>query len=125
MDPVPDEQTCPVCLFPCRSPHAYVLSCCGLKICENCVGPIEASCSPVCRERLTHFLEKDVDRQWVETFAAQETWTAANGLVTELRHIASARLPSTTNGVVFTRKIKGGVWQGDSLAEGGVREGDG
>ena len=64
VDPVPDELTCPVCLFPCRSPH--VLSCCGVKICENCVGPIEASCNPVCptcRERFTHFLEKDVDRQ--------------------------------------------------------------
>ena len=75
VDPVPDELTCPVCLFPCCSPH--VLSCCGLKICKNCVGPIEASCNPVvgrgsqtsnpvcptCRERFTHFLEKDVDRQ--------------------------------------------------------------
>ena len=43
---------------------------------------------PKCRERFTHFLEKDVDRQVLgRNVRCREALTAANALVTELRHL--------------------------------------
>ena len=120
VDPVPDEFTCLVCLFPCRSPH--VLSCCGVKICENCVGPIEASYNPVCpkcRERFTHFLEKDVDRQILGRNVRCSKNADGCEWIGQLRHLDLhvkdecewMLRPIEKKIEVFTRKIKEEYWK--------------
>ena len=64
VEDVPDHLTCIVCLGAFREPH--LLSCCGKKVCYNCITLIknaEQAC-PHCREQqFNTMLDKDFNRQ--------------------------------------------------------------
>lgn len=62
VDVPPKSLECCVCMLPLRDPH--VLSCCGLKACEVCVGRLKAGGHPCpkCRQWFFTMLEKEVQR---------------------------------------------------------------
>ena len=58
----PEKYECPVCLLVLRDPH--LLSCCGVKVCETCVGgvkDIEKPC-PLCKQPFVSLLDKELRR---------------------------------------------------------------
>ena len=62
VDALPKSLECCVCRLGLRDPH--VLSCCGVKVCESCVGQVQTSQSPCpkCKQRFVTMLEKEVQR---------------------------------------------------------------
>ncbi len=64
VEDVPDHLTCIVCLGAFREPH--LLSCCGKKVCYNCITLIKNAqqACPHCREQgFNTMLDKDFNRQ--------------------------------------------------------------
>ena len=58
----PPKYECPVCLLVLRDPH--LLSCCGLKVCETCIGgvkDVEKPC-PLCKQPFVSLLDKELRR---------------------------------------------------------------
>ena len=63
VDSIPDSLSCPICLLPFRDPH--LLSCCGAKYCEACIGRVKASGQPcpLCKEQFFSMLDKNDQRK--------------------------------------------------------------
>ena len=63
VDSIPDSLSCPICLLPFRDPH--ILSCCGAKYCEACIGSVKASGQPcpLCKEQFFSMLDKNDQRK--------------------------------------------------------------
>lgn len=63
VESLPNSLQCPVCLLPFRDPH--LLSCCGQKACDYCIGRIRAvghPC-PICQQPFTTLLDKQLHRK--------------------------------------------------------------
>ena len=60
---LPDSLSCAVCLLPFRDPH--LLSCCGAKYCESCIGRVEAAGQPcpLCKQPFVSLLDKNDQRK--------------------------------------------------------------
>ena len=59
---VPDSLNCPICLLPLRPPH--ILSCCGAKYCEPCIGRVKAvgrPC-PLCNQEFQSMIDRTTER---------------------------------------------------------------
>ena len=66
VDSIPDTLSCPVCLLPFRDPH--LVSCCGAKFCEPCIGRVKAagqSC-PLCKQEFNTMLERSIQRKMLD-----------------------------------------------------------
>lgn len=62
--PPPDSLNCPICLLPFRDPH--LLSCCGAKYCEACIGRVKSATQPcpLCGEQpFNSMLDKSYQRK--------------------------------------------------------------
>ena len=57
----PERMECPICLLVMKDPH--IVSCCGKKFCESCIGNVSQSSCPVCKQNFTSMLEKELKRQ--------------------------------------------------------------
>ena len=62
VDVLPKSLECCVCMLALRDPH--VLSCCGVKVCESCIGQVQTSQCPCpkCKQRFVTMLEKEIQR---------------------------------------------------------------
>lgn len=62
VDVLPKSLECCVCMLALRDPH--VLSCCGVKVCESCIGQVQTSqrLCPKCKQHFVTMLEKEVQR---------------------------------------------------------------
>ena len=60
VDSIPDTLSCPVCLLPFRDPH--LVSCCGAKFCESCIGRAGQPC-PLCKQEFTSLLDRSFQRK--------------------------------------------------------------
>ena len=56
---------CPVCLLPFRDPH--LVSCCGAKFCEPCIGRVKTAGQPcpLCKQEFTSLLDRGDQRKVV------------------------------------------------------------
>ena len=63
VDSPPNSLTCPVCLLPLRDPH--LVSCCGAKFCESCIGRVKAAGSPcpLCNQPFVSLLDRGTFRK--------------------------------------------------------------
>ena len=69
VDVLPKSLECCVCMLALRDPH--VLSCCGVKVCESCIGRVQAdqpAVCPKCKQRFVTMLEKEVQRSVLGLF---------------------------------------------------------
>ena len=59
---VPDSLNCPICLLPLRPPH--ILSCCGAKYCEPCIGRVKAAGRPcpLCNQEFQSMIDRTTER---------------------------------------------------------------
>ena len=65
-DVPPESLTCPICLLLLRCPH--ILSCCGAKYCEPCIGRVKAAGQPcpLCKQHFDSFIDKTTERKVLE-----------------------------------------------------------
>ena len=65
VDSIPDTLCCPVCLLPFRGPH--LVSCCGAKFCEPCIGRVKAAGQPcpLCKDEFSTMLDRGDQRKVV------------------------------------------------------------
>ena len=65
VDSIPDTLSCPVCLLPFRDPH--LVSCCGAKFCEPCIGRVKAAGQPcpLCKQEFVSLLDRGDQRKVV------------------------------------------------------------
>lgn len=59
----PAKYECPICLLVLRDPH--LLSCCGVKVCETCIGGLEEDAKkpcPLCKQPFVSLLDKELRR---------------------------------------------------------------
>ena len=66
VDSLPDSLNCPVCILPFRDPH--LLSCCGARYCEYCIGRVKAAGQPcpLCKQPFVSLLDKWCQRKVLE-----------------------------------------------------------
>ena len=66
VDGIPDFLSCPVCLLPFRDPH--LVSCCGAKYCEPCIGRVKAAGQPcpLCKQQFVTLLDRSIQRKVLE-----------------------------------------------------------
>ena len=63
---IPESLSCPVCLLPFRDPH--LVSCCGAKYCEPCIGRVKAAGQPcpLCKQEFVTLLDRSFQRKVLE-----------------------------------------------------------
>ena len=63
VEPPPDSLICPICLLPFRDPH--LLSCCGAKFCQSCIGRVSAAGQPcpLCKQPFDMLVERNDQRK--------------------------------------------------------------
>ena len=66
VDAIPESLSCPVCLLPFRDPH--LVSCCGAKYCEPCIGRVKAAGQPcpLCKQQFVSLLDRSLQRKVLE-----------------------------------------------------------
>ena len=87
VESIPDTLSCPVCLLPLRDPH--LVSCCGAKFCEPCIGRVKAvgqSC-PLCKQQFISLLDRSFQRKVLELKVRCSKNSDGCQWVGELRHV--------------------------------------
>ena len=66
VDAISESLSCPVCLLPFRDPH--LVSCCGAKYCEPCIGRVKAAGQPcpLCKQQFVSLLDRSFQRKVLE-----------------------------------------------------------
>ena len=65
VDSVGEDLSCSICLLPFRDPH--LVSCCGAKFCELCIGRVKAVSQPcpLCKQEFNTMLDRKEQRKVV------------------------------------------------------------
>ena len=65
VDSIPDSLSCFICFLPFRDPH--LVSCCGAKFCESCIGQVKAAGQPcpLCKQEFSTMLDRGDQRKVV------------------------------------------------------------
>ena len=87
VDSIPDTLSCPVCLLPFRDPH--LVSCCGAKFCEPCIGRVKAAGQPcpLCKQEFNSMLDRSFQRKVLELKVRCSKTNDGCQWVGELRHV--------------------------------------
>ena len=87
VDSIPDTLSCPVCLLPFRDPH--LVSCCGAKFCEPCIGRVKAAGQPcpLCKQEFVSLLDRSLQRKVLELKVRCPKKNDGCQWVGELRHV--------------------------------------
>ena len=87
VDSIPDTLSCPVCLLPFRDPH--LVSCCGAKFCEPCIGQVKTACQPcpLCKQEFVSLLDRSFQRKVLELKVRCPKKNDGCQWVGELRHV--------------------------------------
>ena len=66
VDSIPDTFSCSICFLPFRDPH--LVSCCGAKFCEPCIGRVKAAGQPcpLCKQEFNTMLDRSLQRKVLE-----------------------------------------------------------
>ena len=72
VDFVPFILCCPICLLPFRDPH--LVSCCGAKFCEPCIGRVKAAGQPcpLCKQDFDTILDRE---ELSKVWTVYDSWT--------------------------------------------------
>ena len=88
VDSIPDTLSCPVCLLPFRDPH--LVSCCGAKFCELCIGRVRKAAGqpcPLCKQEFNTMLDRSFQRKVLQLKVRCSKKTDGCQWVGELRHV--------------------------------------
>ena len=93
VDPIPESLSCAVCLLPLRDPH--LVSCCGAKYCEACIGRVKAADQPcpLCKQDFDTMLERSSQRRFMKSISMMKLKVRCSNKtdgcqwVGELRHL--------------------------------------
>ena len=87
VDSIPDTLSCPVCLLPFRDPH--LVSCCGAKFCEPCIGRVKAAGQPcpLCKQEFNTMLDRSFQRKVLELKVRCSKKNDGCQWAGELRHV--------------------------------------
>ena len=66
VDSISDTLSCSICFLPFRDPH--LVSCCGAKFCETCIGRVKAAGQPcpLCKQEFNTMLDRSMQRKVLE-----------------------------------------------------------
>ena len=84
---IPDTLSCPICLLPFRDPH--LVSCCGAKFCEQCIGQVKDAGKPcpMCKQEFVSLLDRSYQRKVLELKVHCSKKKDGCQWVGELRHL--------------------------------------
>ena len=84
---IPDTLSCSICFLPFRDPH--LVSCCGAKFCEPCIGRVKAAGQPcpLCQQDFNTMLDRSLQRKVLELNVRCSKNKDGCQWVGELRHV--------------------------------------
>ena len=89
VDSIPDTLSCSICFLPLRDPH--LVSCCGAKFCEPCIGRVKAAGQPcpLCKQEFVSLLDRSFQRKVLELNVCCPGKKDGCQWVGELRHVVT------------------------------------
>ena len=89
VDSILDTLSCSICFLPLRDPH--LVSCCGAKFCEPCIGRVKAAGQPcpLCKQEFVSLLDRSFQRKVLELNVCCPGKKDGCQWVGELRHVVT------------------------------------